>query len=486
MKWFKRKAEPKAEPKGIFSTHPLGEKVPAQLMPEFHQPIGAPGVASDNGFIGNQRGPKSVDYVNGAQLGFYAAGAYPIGYQACALLATNWLIDKACAVPARDAIRQGYLGIPEELRETDEKYKVNSHLRELIHFGRIYGGRIVMFDVDCENPKEFYELPFNIDGVKPGTYKGLSQIDPNWITPELTESNLSDPCGQHFYEPTYWVVNGRRIHRSHLYIFVPHPVPDFLKPSFNYLGMSVPQRIMERVYAAERSANEGPQLLMTKRMIVAKMAESAFGNMAKLKVKLQEWSELMNNFGIRAIGTQEDVMQFDTALGDVDTVIMTQYQLVASAANVPATKLFGVQPKGFNSTGEYEEASYREELESIQTNDLTPLLMRHYELVAKSLGVAFTGAVQWEALDSPTRKEFAEIEKLEAERDSVLFNTGAIDGEDIRNRVRKDKDGSYFGIVEGSYEDPNGQAGEVGSGTPGGAVLRSPAGLPLLSGREIP
>ena len=30
---------------------------------------------------------------------------------------------------------------------------------------------------------------------------------------------------------------------------------------------------------------------------------------------------------------------------------MTQYQLAASVANVPATKLLGTQPKGFNATG---------------------------------------------------------------------------------------------------------------------------------------
>ena len=57
---------------------------------------------------------------------------------------------------------------------------------------------------------------------------------------------------------------------------------------------------------------------------------------------------------------------------------MSQYQLVAAAANVPATKLLGTTPKGFNATGEYEEASYHEELESIQANDLSRLLARHH------------------------------------------------------------------------------------------------------------
>ncbi len=35
---------------------------------------------------------------------------------------------------------------------------------------------------------------------------------------------------------------------------------------YNYFGVSVPERIYERVYASERTANEAPQLAMTKRL----------------------------------------------------------------------------------------------------------------------------------------------------------------------------------------------------------------------------
>lgn len=472
----------------MFSTHPLGPKVSEDVWIDFPQPDRSPSVTSDSLVTGTGFSKGLHGMVNSAQLGFYAAAAYPIGYQASAMLATNWLIDKACAIPARDAVRQGWAGIPEELRQKDghDGYQVAAHLRELIHFGRIYGGRLLMFVVDSENPEEWYKNPLNLDGIQPGTYKGMSQIDPNWVSPVLTDANLDDPAGQNFYNPTYWRIKDRVVHRSHLYVFTPYPVPDFLKPAYNYLGVSVPQRIMERVYAAERSANEGPQLLMSKRVIVAKMADRAFSNPSKLRENLEQFSAWMNSFGIWAIGKEESVELNDTSLADVDTTIMTQYQLVSSAANVPATKLFNVQPKGFNSTGEYEEASYREELESIQTNDLSPVLEMHYKMVARSLGVEFSGKVIWEALDSPTRKEFAEIEKLEAERDTLLFNTGAVDGEDIRNRIRKDREGSYHGIEEGSYENPIGQTGQVGGATPGGTVPGAPASTSPRSGLQVP
>lgn len=466
--WRKpKKEEPTQEKQSLFRTHPLGEKVKSFTMPTFDQPTNSATVASD-GYIGEPLNPKFQQWgCNTAQLGFFASGATFVGYQTCAMMATNWLVDKACSMPARDAIRQGYkvtCGNEEsqqELRDTDDRFNIMRNMSEMVNFGRVYGGRMVMFDIECENPTEFYGSPFNIDGVREGQYRGLSQIDPNWISPVLTDACLRDPTSQDFYQPTYWRVGDRKIHKSHLHIFVPYPVTDFMKPTYNYMGISVPQRIMERVYSAERSANEAPQLLMTKRLINLQVGDSALANKATLAANLEEWSELMNNYGIKVTGSGETVAQFDTSLADVDTVIMTQYQLVASGAHVPATKLLGTQPKGFNATGEYEESIYREELESVQTHDLSPLLRRHYELVAKSEGID-TGniTIQWQPLDSPTAKEWAEIEKIKADRDAVLFNAGALDAEDIRNRLIADKEGDFHNLEEATFTDGEANANE--------------------------
>ena len=43
-----------------------------------------------------------------------------------------------------------------------------------------------------------------------------------------------------------------------------------MKPAYLYGGLPVPQLISERVYAAERTANEAPMLAMTKRLTVLK------------------------------------------------------------------------------------------------------------------------------------------------------------------------------------------------------------------------
>ncbi|HEK2694361.1 TPA: DUF1073 domain-containing protein, partial [Proteus mirabilis] len=129
------------------------------------------------------------------------------------------------------------------------------------------------------------------------------------------------------------------------------------KPMYNYFGVSVPERIYERVYASERTANEAPQLAMTKRLLTMGIADPESADKDLIRENMLYFMEMRDNYGVQMTGSEDTVQQFDTSLADLDATIMTQYQLVASASNVPATKLLGTTPKGFNSTGEYEEAN---------------------------------------------------------------------------------------------------------------------------------
>jgi phage-related protein (TIGR01555 family) len=395
---------------------------------------------------------------------WYASQTF-IGHQLAAILAQHWLIDKACGMPGRDAIRQGFDivsasgdEIPPEaikiLKAADRRVKLNAQLEEFVRKGRIFGIRIALFKVESTDP-EYYEKPFNPDGVTPGSYKGIVQVDPYWTAPMLDQAASSRPDTAHFYEPTWWQINGQRYHRSHLVIFRNSEVPDLLKPQYLYGGVPVPQRIMERVYGAERTANEAPQLAQTKRTTVWLTDMAQFAALGDDGVKrMADWASYRDNYAIKLGDAQGDkIEQFDTSLADLDSVIMTQYQIVAAAANVPATKLLGTSPKGFNATGEFEEASYHEELESIQAHDLTPLVERHHLLVMRSEVVPKMAAmkdvettVEWRPVDSPTAGEQAELNLKKAQTGQALVASGAIGSEEERQRIALDPSSGYAGV----------------------------------------
>lgn len=438
------------------------------------------GVAMDDNSTGmpNFKSPWS-GFLPDALTGWFVSQSF-IGYQVCAMIAQNWLVDKACTMPARDAIRHGFnihVGglapgvageedgreseLVEKIRELDKQFRLNWNMEQFVKMGRLFGVRVLLFRVKSGDPK-YYENPFNPDGITPGSYLGLSQVDPYWCIPELDADAVTDPSSPHFYEPTWWVIGGKRYHRTHLCIFRNSEVPDVLKPMYNYGGISVPQRIVERVYAAERTANEGPQLAMTKRLTVWKTDLAAiYANQEKAAEHMAHFTQFRDNHGVKLVDTDDAMETHDTTLSDLDVTIMTQYQLVAAASHVPATKLLGTTPKGFNATGEYDESSYHEELETVQTNDLTPVLERHYTLLLRShvepaeaiAPGTLTVNIDWAPVDSPTAKEYAEINKLNAETDNALVTVGAIDGMDVRNRIKSDPNSGYTGIADPAADD---------------------------------
>jgi phage-related protein (TIGR01555 family) len=488
MNWFRKKKSPEShaemvQPRHVFTT----DEMPARgitraaarelaIARSFQQPLPVlEGVAMD-GIDDWAQSAIPYNPISDAILGFFSSQGF-IGYQMCAMLSQNWLIEKACVMPARDAVRNGYEitfndgdevdpKVIDAIRKADERLKLMPNMVEFVHMGRVFGIRIAMFQVKSNDPK-YYEKPFNIDGITPGSYLGISQIDPYWITPQMTGASIYDPASMDFYEPSYWYVSGKLIHKSHLIIYRTGTLPDVLKPSYMYGSVSVPQRIYERVYAAERTANEAPQLAMTKRMTVMKTDTTmALANEPDFIDKMNQWVALMNNYGVKFINEGDEIQQFDTSLTELDATIMTQFQLVAAAAGVPVTKLLGTTPKGFNATGEYDESSYHEELESIQRHDLTRLAQRHYQLLMRSeitpkFGISAEPTIKWEALDSPTAKEMAEINKVLADTDAVLATSGAIDGFDIRSRIIADPHSGYTGIEDVVPDGPGDRDAEA-------------------------
>lgn len=458
----------------FLSTHLLFEMPRDEILQQSYQkafqrelPNGTPEIAMDSTsnfkaqFFNNTIVPDSL-------ISWYSSQSF-IGYQTCAIIAQHWLVAKACLMPAKDAIRNGYeitvndgtevkAEVLEEIKKFDRERKINAQMKEYLQMGRVFGIRIAKFIVESDDPK-YYQNPFNIDGVTPGSYKGISQIDPYWIVPHLDGLAAGDPAAPDFYVPTFWNIGGELIHRTHLMIFITEEVADILKPTYFFGGVSIPQKIYERVYAAERTANEAPLLCVSKRTDVLKTDLSeAIAHQEQFDLRMQQWTRFRDNYGIKVVDLNDEIEEFDTSLSDLDVAIMTQYQLVAAIANVPAVKLLGTSPKGFNTTGEFEEANYHEELESYQENDLSPFLERHHLLTIKSeiepkFGIYFSTSVSWNPLDAMTAKELAELNKLKAETGQILMNSGSLDGQDERDRIINDPESGYNGLEEKSPEE---------------------------------
>lgn len=400
---------------------------------------------------------------------------YFIGWQTMAILMQNWLVSRACTIPAEDAIAPGWQlsyidasDAKDDGGDEDSQREQSKRLQEMEDAARKYGIAEVCKKAEVLKRGFGYCLvvpmvdgvdmskPFNIDAVRKGSYKGLTVIEPIWVMPQFAEDGR-DPASPDFYNPAWYIIAGnanKRIHRSWVVKLINAPVADVLKPTYFFGGVSLTQQIFRRVYAAETVANEAPNLAMTKRMVcVEGNVDNAIANPDLAEERVRAAVAWRDNYGILLTDNGSNVKQLETSLNDFEDLIMTQFQLVASIAQMPVTKLLKVQVKGFDNAGEYETNDYNQTLRTIQANDYTPIIELHNLLYGKSeYGETMGLTVRWNEILSPTPKENAEIQVLKAQRNLALVNGGIISPGEAREQLRNDE-GSEFTELPEERED---------------------------------
>ena len=197
-------------------------------------------------------------------------------------------------------------------------------------------------------------------------------------------------------------------------------------------------------------------LALTKRLLVVDAdVRNMVANPDSVIELMQALTELRDNFGVYAKNAGDQVSQIDTSLADFDALIMTQYQLVASIAGMPATKILKTTPKGFNATGEYEDKDYKQSLVEIQENDYLPVITRHNELYTKSVyGRVIPLDVTFNPIDTPTEKEMAEVAQIKSQTAANHINAGITTADEERD-VLRNEDGSPYSALPEEIQEPD-------------------------------
>ena len=393
-------------------------------------------------------GLDEVFYTYYAQMGF-------IGYQACAMLMNHWFISRACTLPVEEAIAAGYelllsddndkdkkknLDILEKVKQkADKKYHIDEKVKLFGSHNRTFGVGYALPVIEGID----YEKPFNIDGVKEGSYKGIKNIDPLWILPEFNQSSLIKPSDMDFYEPTYYkLMNGDRIHKSHFVKIIYAPVADILKPSYFFGGVPLTQMLYKPVFAAETIANELPQLVRSKRLLVVDAdMESFVANQEAMESTMEVFTYNRDNHSVVLKNPDGQVNSLDVSLNDLPEVMVRAYQRASAVCGVTYEKMMSTNPVGSNASGEYTSRNYVQLLNTIREEQLRKLYMRHYKLSLKSdFGENFAFDLQFNPIDSPTAVETAQNTAIKVNTLATCVQSGAISPDNMRDAVRTFQD----------------------------------------------
>ena len=212
--------------------------------------------------------------------------------------------------------------------------------------------------------------------------------------------------------------------------------------------MPLTQMIYKRVWCAEKTANEAPLLAMSKRMLVVDAnVQQLIKNKSYVYKLMQVITKCRTNWGVFFKSPTSNIQQIDTSLTDFEECMFSQYQLVASIAQMPATKLLQTTPKGFNSTGEFEWKIYAQLLETTQNRDYKPLIEKHVSILTAVQGKKRIVSVTFNPVDAPSEKEKAEIEATKSNTRANYVQNGILTPEEVRSVLRNDDDGEFSSIT---------------------------------------
>ncbi|HEJ7990238.1 TPA: DUF1073 domain-containing protein [Serratia liquefaciens] len=370
-----------------------------------------------------------------------------------------------------------------------ERYQVRDKFREAAeHDGYFGGGQIY---IDVQSPKNVSawtddnelqsKLFLSSKKITKGSLIGFRVIEPVWTYPGVY--NAANPLSPDFYRPTEWFVMGKTVHASRMIDFVSRQVPDLLKASYNFRGLSLTQMAEPYVNNWLRTRDSVSDMIHSFSIPVLNTDMSQLlsgGGAESLLNRLQLFNQCRDNRGAFAAdndATQPEKVEFVNApLTGLDVLQAQAQEQMASVSSIPLVFLLGITPNGLNASSDGEIRVFYDYIHSIQQAMFKSPLQRVLDVIQLSEFGDIDPDIyfEFEPLYEMTAKEKAEIRKIDADTDAVyVTQVQSLSASDIRQKLADDPDSPYHSldlsddieIEEGDYDEDEEVATENDKGS---------------------
>ena len=440
----------------------LPEKQPASYsldFPSLPDGVKPNGLAMDNSPLGNF----------GADC-FFGTGF--IGYPRLAELAQISEYRSVSETTANEMTRQwieiksvGEEDNSETIKQIEECYErlnVRDVFRKAIETDGLFGRGQILVQIKDHDGKLANPLLLTEKTIAKGSLKALVNIEPMWTTP--APYNAIDPTLPDFYKPKAWYVMAQEIHASRLFTLISRPVPDMLKPAYNFGGVSMTQLMMPYVERWLRTVDSVSDLLHSfslsgiKTDMSAILSGSDDGD-TNIMLRAELYNRLRDNRGLMLLSKdEEEFFQFNTPLSGLDALLAQSQEQMAAPSHTPLVKLLGITPSGLNASTEGEIAVYYDYIRSMQENLLRDPLDKLLKLVQLHLFGKVNDNITFDfvPLQQMSETELSIIRKSDTDRDVAYIQAGVVSAEEVRGRLASEPDSGYNGIdVEDVPEIPD-------------------------------
>ncbi len=314
----------------------------------------------------------------------------------------SWLATRIIDTPAEDMTRAWYKLTgnfdPEDLadlRRLEAQHSVKQEITDALRWARLYGGCLAYMVIEGEDDR--LDKPLDLRLLPPECFRGLLVLDRTMgITPSLElETDLSDPD---YGLPMYYTADvndgetsSLKIHHSRVLRFTGRPLPHTEEVAGNYWGASELEHIWEELLKRSATSANIAQLVFQANITTLKMND--FGDRmtmgtdavrGQIRDMIEEENRFRTSFGLQLLSRDDSLENHSYSFAGLSEIYEAFMMDISGAAEIPATRLFGRSPQGFQSTGESDLRNYYEMIAGLQERQLRPALERLLPVMAIS------------------------------------------------------------------------------------------------------
>ncbi len=354
-------------------------------------------------------------------------------YAECAYLANDSIINNALSKIANEILRKGgeikcedFEGDKNELIKQLETRLNSLNFWQVIHkaitTALTYGSAFVFVDTNTENLEK--PLYFTPQLAQANKIQHLKVIEPYLVG--AIEVNASNPLNADFMKPSKWFISGGGVvDRTRLLHITIYDCPDMLKPLYNYGGISLCQFMKDYVMQADISRQALSDIFLRFRTIIIQ-SDLPKINASEAVERVAVINKQRNNAGTLLLTNDEKYYETITTLTGLDKLVAQMQENIAVSARMPAVKLLGLTPSGFNATGDFDLKSYYDEIMSLQNSIIKPIVEKFLRYFACELGFDVLPTFEFTPLSTENALNEAQINSTEANTINALIQAGVI------------------------------------------------------------
>ena len=335
----------------------------------------------------------------------------------------------------------------QKLTEEFERIDARNIIRKHIENEGLFGMSHLFIKIKGQDDKT--DLPLVYENVPKDGLEGLILIEPIHSSPAAF--NASNPLEFDFYKVNNWFVQGVNIHQDRLLTLVTRPVPDLLKPAYNFGGLSWLQIMKPYVERFQRDTDSISDLISKFSLTALKtnmetILQGGEEGASQLLARAQMMGAFRDNLNMLLMDmTGEDLVQINTPMTGLVDLWAKSQELMAMPSHTPLVKLTGITPSGLNASSDGEIRVYNDWISGLQNAFILPQIMKILRIAQMSLFGEIDNNISFEfnSLKQMDDSELADLNLKKAQTAGALIEAGVLSQEDERSRLSNDQDSGY-------------------------------------------